>query len=245
MYVSGSEEVLIGGFIVTGQAPTQVVLRGLGPSLRNAGVANAGSDPVLTLIDSSGAEIAFSDDWDAQNPALLASGLTPGDSAESMLIATLPAGAYTAVLETKGEPSVALVELYQLSASQGSGLVNISSRGRVGSGNDVMIAGFILTGNQSTKVVMRAVGPSLSRAGVAQPLADPELSLYDGNGSLIFRNDNWRSEQETQLLSLGVAPSSDKESAILATLPAGNYSAVVRGVNGSEGVGLVEIYALE
>jgi hypothetical protein len=245
MHVGGGEEVLIAGFIVTGQTPTEVVVRGLGPSLKNAGITNAAADPVLTLVDSTGAKIAFNDDWDARNPAAIASGLAPSNSAESLLITTLPAGAYTAVLETKGQPSVALLELYQFSANPGSGVVNISARGRIGSGDDVMIAGFILTGNQPTRVVVRALGPSLSRLGIAQPLSNPELALHDGNGSLIFRNDDWRSEQASQLLSLGMAPSSEEESAIVATLPAGNYSAVVQGVNGSEGVGVVEIYSVE
>jgi hypothetical protein len=164
---------------------------------------------------------------------------------ESFVIATLPAGAYTAVLETKDSPGVALFELYQLGNNMASGVANLSTRGRVGLGDDVLIAGFILAGDHVTRVIVRAIGPSLSGAGISYPLADPELELHDGNGSLIFRNDNWRSDQEAQIVQSGLAPSADQESAIIATLPAGNYSAVVRGVGGSEGVALVEIFALE
>ena len=160
------------------------------------------------------------------------------------MIASLPAGAYTAVLETKGAPGVALFELYQL-GNTASGVVNLSTRGRVGLSDDVMIAGFILTGDRATRVIVRAIGPSLSDAGISQPLANPELELHDGNGSLIFRNDDWRSDQEAQIVASGLAPSAEQETAIIATLPAGNYTAVVRGVDGSEGVALVEIFALE
>jgi len=162
-----------------------------------------------------------------------------------MLLETLSAGAYTVVLETKGTPGVALFELYQLGNTTASGLANLSTRGRVGLGDDVMIAGFILAGDHATTVVVRAIGPSLSQVGIAQPLANPELELHDGNGSLIFLNDDWRSDQEARLVQSGLAPADDQESAMIATLPAGNYSAVVRGVSGSEGVALVEIYALQ
>ena len=199
---------------------------------------------MLTLFDSTGAVLASNDDWNEQDPAAIATGLAPTDPLESMLIATLPAGAYTAILETKDAPGVALFELYQL-GNTASGVANLSTRGRVGLADDVMIAGFILTGDLATRVIVRAIGPSLSQAGISQPLANPELELYDGNGSLIFRNDDWRSDQETHIVQSGLAPSAEQESAIIVTLPAGNYSAVVRGVGGTEGVALVEIYALE
>jgi hypothetical protein len=243
--VASGEDVLIGGFIVTGDTPRTVALRGLGPSLTRSGVEHAATDPVLTLFDSTGVVLASNDDWDAQDPATIATGLTPTDALESMVVATLPAGAYTATVGTKGSPGVALFELYQLGNDTASGVVNLSTRGRVGLGDDVMIAGFILTGDHSTRVIVRAIGPSLSEAHISQPLADPELELYNGNGSLIFRNDNWRNEQEAQIVASGMAPSAEQESAIIATLPAGNYTAVVRGVGESEGVALIEIYALE
>ena len=243
--VTSGEDVLIGGFIITGDTPCTVVLRGLGPSLTRSGVETAATDPMLTLFDSTGALLASNDDWDPQDPATIATGLMPTDALESLVVATLPAGAYTAVLETKGSPGVALFELYQLGNDSASRVVNLSTRGRVGLGDDVMIAGFILTGDYPTQVIVRAIGPSLSDAHISQPLADPELELYDGNGSLISLNDNWRSDQEARIVRWGMAPSAEQESAIIATLPAGNYTAVVRGVGGSEGVALVEIYARE
>jgi hypothetical protein len=243
--VTGGEDVIIGGFIITGDIPRTVVLRGLGPSLTRSGVADAARDPVLTLFDSTGAILASDDNWDPHDPGTIATGLAPTEALESFVMATLPAGAYTAVLETNNSPGVALFELYQLGNSAAAGVVNLSTRGRVGLGDDVIIAGFILTGDNVTRVIVRAIGPSLSAAGISHPLADPELELHDGNGSLIFRNDNWRSDQEAQIVQSGMAPSAEQESAIIATLPAGNYSAVVRGVGGSEGVALVEIFALQ
>lgn len=243
--VTDGEGVLTGGFIIASDIPRTVVLRGLGPSLAASGVEQVATDPVLTLFDSTGAVLASNDDWNANDPATIPTGLAPTEALESLVIATLPAGAYTAVLETNDSPGVALFELYQLGNNPASGVANLSTRGRVGLEDDVLIAGFILTGDHATRVIVRAVGPSLSGAGISHPLADPELELLNGNGSLIYRNDNWRSDQEAQIVQSGMAPSAEQESAIIATLPAGNYSAVVRGVGESEGVGLVEIFALE
>lgn len=243
--VTDGEDVLIGGFIITGDTQRTVVLRGLGPSLTRWGVEDAARDPVLTLFDSTGAVLASNDNWDPHDPATIASGLAPTEALESFVMATLPAGAYTAVLETNNSPGIALFELYQLGNSTASRVVNLSTRGRVGLGDDVIIAGLILTGDRVTRVMLRAIGPSLAAAGISHPVADPELELYDANGSLIFRNDNWRSDQEAEIVQSGLAPSAEQEAAIIATLPAGNYSAVVRGTGGSEGVALVEIFALE
>ena len=243
--VTDGENVVIGGFIITGDIPSTVVLRGLGPSLTRSGVADATGDPVLTLFDSTGAVLASNDNWDPLDPATIATGLAPTEALESFVMATLPAGAYTAALETNNSPGVALFELYQLGSGTASGVVNLSTRGRVGFGDDVIIAGFILTGDRVTRVMLRAIGPSLAAAGISHPLADPELELYDANGSLIFRNDNWRSDQEAEIVQSGLAPSAEQEAAIIATLAAGNYSAVAQGVGGSEGVALVEIFALE
>jgi hypothetical protein len=243
--VTNGEDVIIGGFVITGDIPRTVVLRGLGPSLTRSGVEDAAMDPVLTLFDSTGAILASNDNWDVHDPATIASGLAPTEALESFVMATLPAGAYTAVLDTNDSPGIALFELYQLGNSAAAGVVNLSTRGRVGLGDDAIIAGFILTGDNVTRVIVRAIGPSLSAAGISHPLADPELELHDGNGSLIFRNDNWRSDQEAQIVQSGLAPSAEQESAIIAILPAGNYSAVARGVGGSEGVALVEIFALQ
>ena len=125
-------------------------------------------------------------------------------------------------------------------------LANISTRGSVGTGDDVLIGGFILQpdGGASSTILARAIGPSLAAAQVAGPLQDPEIELYDSNGASIAFNDNWKDSQETQIEATGLAPQNDQESAILKTLAAGPYTAIVRGVNMTSGVALVEIYRL-
>ena len=127
-------------------------------------------------------------------------------------------------------------------------VLNTSTRGLVQQGDEVMIAGFILgsssTGNE-LRAVIRAIGPSLAGAGVAGTLQDPLLELHDANGALIVMNDNWKDTQRAELEATGVAPTSDRESAIVATLLPGRYTAIVRGVNGSTGVGLVEVYVVD
>ena len=139
---------------------------------------------------------------------------------------------------------VALVELYDLDSTSGE-VANISTRARVETGEDVLIGGFIIAGTDPSQVIVRALGPSLSSAGVPDPLPDPVLELHDANGSLIFTNDNWRSDQESQIIDSTLPPTDDREAAIVATLPPGAYSAIVRGANGSSGVALFEVYALK
>lgn len=243
--VGEGESVLIGGFIITGNIPRRIVLRGLGPSLRRLGIGDAVTDPVLALYNSVGSVLASNDDWDPNDPAIIATGLAPTEAAESFLMATLSAGAYTTTLTSKGVPGTALFELYQLDGPTNSRAVNLSTRGRVGVGDDVMIAGFIVTGNQVARVALRALGPSLTQAGISDPLSNPELELYDGDGTLIFQNDDWRSDQEAEIVQAGMAPPAEQESAILATLRGGIYTAVARGVDGSEGVCLIEIFDLQ
>ena len=219
-------------------------MRAIGPSLSNAGVGQVLPDPTLDLLDSSGAVIASNDDWRTGGVDLAGLGLAPTDDRESALIATLPAGAYSAVVRGKDDAvGVALVELYDLDLNNG-GIANISTRAQVEMGEDVLIGGFILVGTDPSQVIVRAIGPSLASAGVLDPLLDPVLELHDADGSLIFMNDNWRSDQESQVIDSTLPPADDREAAIVATLPPGAYSAIVMGVNGSSGVALFEVYAL-
>jgi hypothetical protein len=241
--VQSDDKVLIGGFIISGNASKPIVLRAIGPSLTTAGVNGALSDPMLQLFDSSGTLIAWNDNWmSAQEP--LEPSLVPGDARESAISATLPPGAYTAVLQSAdGDSGVALFELYDLDSSN-SGLANISSRGSVAAGDDVMIGGFIIGGVESTRILIRGLGPSLSTSAITNPLPDPIAELYDVNGSLIFANDNWRTDQEQQILDTSIPPSDDRESAIVATLYPGSYTVIIRGANNSSGIGLLEVYNL-
>lgn len=235
---------MIGGFIISGNASKKVVLRAIGPSLAQAGVNGAMANPALELHDSTGTSIASSDSWTSRRSEVAASGLAPTDSREAAIVATLTPGAYTAILRgVNATAGVALFELYDIDPSH-SQIVNISTRGNVLSGDNVMIGGFIIGGDQPSKVIVRAIGPSLARSGVAGALADPVLELHSGNGSLIFTNNDWRSSQEDQIIASTIPPSNDKESAIVATLQPGNYTAIVRGGNNTNGVALVEVYSL-
>jgi uncharacterized delta-60 repeat protein len=242
------DAVEIGGFIVTGTADKSVVVRAVGPSLEADGSRLAGvlSNPRLELHDSTGQLIAQNDDWrESQEAAIVASGLAPLDEQESAIAATLAPGAYTAVVQGNGgETGIALVEVYDTSPAADSKLQNISTRGEVETGDDVMIAGIILTGSENASIVARAIGPSLADLDVTNPLGDPILELHDQSGATIASNDNWKETQEAELTAVGLAPAREQEAALLATLPPGPYTAIVRGADETAGVGLVEFYDL-
>ncbi|MBA3543028.1 MAG: DVUA0089 family protein [Chthoniobacterales bacterium] len=242
------EASLIGGFIVSGSDPETVVLRAIGPSLAGSGLTNTLADPIFSLYDAAGALIATNDDWesDAGAAQIAANGLAPTDPSESVTLQTLAPGAYTFVVTGKdATPGIGLVETYDLSPLAASKLANMSARGSVGTGDNVLIGGFVLGEVASNTVVIRAIGPSLSNAGIANPLADPSLTVYDINGSALATNDNWQDDiSASNIEQNGLAPTDPAESATILHLPAGAYTAIVSGANNTEGVGLVEIYDL-
>ena len=242
-----ANNVAIAGFIVTGNSAKQVVIRGLGPSLVGAGVQGALSDPFLELYDASGNLLLSNNDWQqTQAQALRDVNLAPKDSLESAILATLSPGAYTAIVRGNDSATgIGLVEVYDLQSSATSKLANLSTRGLVGAGPNVMIGGTIVTGADAARVVFRALGPSLTAAGIANALSDPQLDLFDVNGTKIFSNNNWKDSQQAALSSSGLAPTNDSESAILADLAPGNYTAIVTAANGATGVALVEAYHLQ
>jgi hypothetical protein len=247
--VSTGDNVLIGGFIVTGTEPKTIVLRALGPSLSAYGVPNVLADPVLNVYDSSRNLIATNDDWqtDIGEAFIVANGLAPGNPSESAtLVQNLAPGAYTVVVTGKGlTPGIGLVELYDLWPISSSTIANLSSRGSVGTGDNVLIEGFIVGDVESATVVVRALGPSLAPFGVSDPLSDPTLTIYDAKGAAIATNDNWQTDPNNIVLQrLGLTPPNASESALVLQLPAGAYTAIVRGANGSTGTALVEVYAL-
>jgi len=245
--VGAAESVAIAGFIITGNSSKQVVVRGLGPSLASVGVQGALSDPLLELYDSSGNLLASNNDWQQnQAQALRDANLAPANDLESALLVTLTPGAYTAIVRGNGNATgIGLVEAYDLQPSATSKLGNLSTRGLVGSGQNVMIGGAIVTGPDNARVVFRALGPSLAGVGISNALSDPQLDLFDGNGVKIFSNDNWKDSQQAAIASTGLSPSNDLESAIVRDLAPGNYTAVLSGVNGATGVALVEAYHLQ
>lgn len=240
--VGSGQDAMIGGFIVQGADPKKVVIRGLGPSLP---VTGALSDPVLDLYDSTGHLVASNDNWTSNFSAILGTQLAPASERESALSVTLAPGAYTAVVhDQRNQPGLSLIEVYDLDPKD-SLLANISTRGKVESGANVMIGGFIIGGKDSTQVLVRAIGPSLTQHGIAGSLTDPVLELYDSAGKLISSNDNWRSTQQSDITATGLAPTDDRESAILAPLAPGSYTAIVKGANNGTGVALVEVYDLD
>jgi hypothetical protein len=243
--VQTGDNVGIGGFIITGNASKKVMARGIGPSL--LGLSPVLADPILELHGPDGTLMASNDNWkDSQQVEIQNSALAPTNDMESAIIATLPPANYTAILRGKdGTTGIGVVEMYDLSVTSDSKLANISTRGLVQTGNDVMIAGFIFgNGTASEKVIIRAIGPSLT--GVANLLADPTLALHDNNGALLIFDDNWQDDpsQAAQIIATGIAPHNDLESAIVTTLPPGQYTAIVEGKNGGTGVAVAEVYHL-
>jgi len=247
MRVQTGENVLIGGFILTGAAPKEVLLRVLGPSLAQLGVTGVLSDPELELHAADGSLIMSNDNWkDTQEAEIEATGIPPSNDLESAIIMTLAPDNYTAIVSGKnGTSGIGLVEAYDLDQSADSQLANISTRGLVETGNDVMIGGFILgNGTGTTNVLIRALGPSLTDQGVSGALADPTLELHDADGTLLETNDNWKDSQQTEIEATGIAPTNDLEAAIITTLPTTALTAIVAGKGGLTGVALVEVYRL-
>jgi hypothetical protein len=259
-FVQTGDNVVIGGFIVEGAQPKKVIIRAIGPELTQYGIPNALANPTLELHNSTGALIASNNNWAttiiggiitaSQVHEIQASGYAPSDPFESAIIADLPAGSYTAIARgVNNLTGVALVEVYDLSPEGSSILENISTRSYVQTGDNVMIGGFSITGTKPKGVILRAIGPELSKYGVPNTLTDPTLELYDSTGALIASNDNWQhtaiggiiaGDQVGDILNSGLAPGDRNESAINATLPPGNYTAIVRGVNDTTGVALLE-----
>jgi hypothetical protein len=245
--VQSGESVSVGGFIIAGSAAKQVIVRALGPSLAGAGVQGSLTDPTLELRDSSGNLVRANDNWkETQEQAIRDTTLAPPNDLESAIVASLQPGAYTAIVSGNNNGTgVGLVEVYDLQRSPVSKLANISTRGSIGTGDNVMIGGLILMGPDPARILFRAIGPSLVNAGIQQALADPQLDLFDAQGTKIASNNNWKESQQAAIQATGAAPADDAESAIVADLNPGNYTAVVSGVNGGTGVAVVEAYHLQ
>jgi uncharacterized delta-60 repeat protein len=244
--VETGDNVLIGGFIVTGTQPKKIIVRAIGPSLPLAGAL---ADPVLELRNSSGALIRSNDNWrddPTQESEIIATGIPPANDLEAAIVETLSAigSAYTAIVRgANNGTGIGVVEAYDLDQTVNSKLANISTRGFVQTGDDVLIGGLIVLGQNPLRVIVRAIGPSLPFPGT---LADPTLNLHDGNGTLIASNNNWREDpvQESAIIATGIPPPDDLESAMVHNLTPGSYTAIVRGVNNTTGIAVVEAYGL-
>jgi len=249
-FVQTGNNVLIGGFIVTGASPKHVILRALGPTLGQPpfNVPNTLANTRLELYDANNVLISSNDNWALFNAAaIIASGFAPPNNLESAILTTLNPGNYTAIVRgASNESGVALVEGYDLDSTATSKLGNVSTRGFVQTSANVMIAGVIVQGPDSENVIIRGLGPTLGQPpfNVPNALADPLIDLHDANGNLIIANNNWGTASNVAAISSsGYAPPNNLEAAILTTLAPGNYTAILSGVNGTSGVGLVEVYA--
>ena len=246
LLIQTGNNVGIAGFVVEGTDPKKLLIRGLGPTLAQFNVTGVMQNPTLELHDGSGSLIATNDNWkDTQQAQITATQLAPPEDAEAAILATLRPGTYTAIQTGAGGGTGAgLIEVYDVDPLAASRLINISTRGLVQAGNNVLIAGCSLAGGSgSNEIVIRALGPSLVPLGVNNALPDPVVTLYDSNANAITANDNWKDSQQSAIENTGLQPPNDLDAAILATLPTGNYTAIVTDKNGSTGVGLVEVYA--
>ena len=242
--VQAGDNAMIGGFIITGTERKTVIVRGLGPSLPMPGAL---ADPVIEVHGPAGQLFATNDNWrDGKNAKQVAATLPPANDLESALWGILDPEAHTVVVRGKnGTTGIGLFEVYDLDQTVDSKLANISTRGFVETGENIMVGGIIIVGTRPARVIFRAIGPSLTNFGVPNALLDPTLELRDADGDLIAGNDNWRSDQEAEIIATGIPPSNDLESAIVRDLVPGNYTAIVRGVNGTTGTAVVEAYALD
>jgi hypothetical protein len=245
----GGDKVGIGGFTVNGTAGKNVIVRAIGPSMKSGNTPVPGrlDDPVLELRASDGHLIQSNDSWrSAQEQQILQSGLAPTDNREAAIIASLPDGQYTAIIAgANNSAGIGLVEIYDLESTLPGELGNLAVRGDVKTGDNVLISGLILGGGTPKRVLLRAVGPSLKSPLGSAVLDDPFLELHDANGVTLTSNDNWKNASNaSEIQATGLAPSNDNESAILMPLAAGNYTAIVRGVNGDTGIAVAEVYKL-
>jgi uncharacterized repeat protein (TIGR03803 family) len=258
MRVLTGQNVLIAGFIITGTEAKKIVLRGIGPSLANVGIAEPLNDPTLELHQGA-ATLATNDNWktradgSSQQAEIEATGIPPASEFESALVTTVNPGTYTAILAGKNQGvGIGVVEVYDLAQGASSTLANISSRGFVDVGDNVMIGGLIVgerPGGGSANVFVRGIGPSLSGAGVTSPLQDPTLEFRNSSGTLLAANDDWKvasdgNSQQAKIETTTIAPTNDSESALLLAVPPGNYTAVLRGKGNMAGVAVVEVYNL-
>lgn len=245
MRVGTGDNALIGGFIVTGNASKKVVIRAIGPSL--VSLPGRLADPTLELRDNSGGLIFSNDNWveSPQRQQIIDTGLQPGNDNEAAIVATLAPGSYTAVMRGAGNTTgIGVVDVYDLAQEVSAKLANISSRGFVETGDNVMIGGFI-AGNQAMHLMVRAIGPSLTQFGIPNALTDPTLELHNSNGAMIAFNNDWRDTDQVAIEATGIPPSNNKEAAVVITLAPGSYTAIVRGLNNTTGVCLVEVYHLQ
>ncbi|HXY01989.1 MAG TPA: DVUA0089 family protein [Terriglobales bacterium] len=246
--VGMNDSVLISGFVVRGSQPKRMILRAIGPSLTSDGVVGALADPTLELYDATGATIATNDNWqmDAQANEISASGMAPKNPLESALLVTLQPGNYIAIVRgANNMTGTARLEGYELDSSP-THLVDLSTRGQVGQGDQVLSADFTVSGSESQDLLVRALGPSLTGAGINGAVAHPAIEVHNSSGEIIAANDNWQSSTEaSSIKATGMQPTSEMEAAVLVTLNPGSYTAVVHGSDNATGIGQMDVHQVK
>ncbi len=243
--VGTGNRVAIAGFIIQGDGK-DILVRGIGPSLQINGVPLAGrlADPTLQLF-SGGTTLASNNNWkDSQQTQIEATGAAPSNDLESAIVHTFAAGSYTTILRgNNSTQGIGVIELYDLNAGSTAALRNLSTRGYVGTGDNLVISGFIVGGGSGElRLLVRLLGPSLSQVGITDALQDPMVEVFNANGQLIGQNNNWQDDQQFQIQQTGLAPPNTLEAAILTSLLPGTYTAVARGLNATSGTALLEVY---
>ncbi|MSU22899.1 MAG: hypothetical protein EXS32_03650 [Opitutus sp.] len=257
-------QTLTVGFVVSAGAAKPLLVRGIGPSLTQFGVTGVLADPKISLLSGTQQLITENDDWSSDSAAgaitaaaaarVGAFPLVPGTK-DAAFIWPLSAGSATVQLTGGGTTGIALAELYDTDPTPAgaqtlvavSRLINVSARAQVTTGGGILIAGFVLNGNVSKQILLRAVGPSLSQFNVTGRLADPKLEVFDANSKSIAVNDDWRGDTVlrtafTSVGAFGLNSSTSLDAVLLVTLAPGSYTAQVSGVSGATGIALVEIY---
>ena len=248
--VQQGDNVGFGGFIVRGSAPKRVLIRGIGPSLKSGDQPLQGrlADPIVDLRAADGSVLAENDNWrnSPDQQQIQDTGIAPSNDSESAILRTLAPGTYTAVLRgVNANQGIGVVEIYDLEPTSGSELANLAARAFVSTGDNILIGGVILNGVTPKRVLLRGIGPSLS-GSLPNALANPTMELVNGNGDRLGQNDNWRdASNASEIEGTGIAPSNDSESAILMSLSAGPYTAVLSGVENGTGNAVVEAYRLD
>ncbi len=244
--VMGGDQDAIAGFIITGNVPKRVIVRGIGPSLPSY-VPTKLSDPSINLLHLVGDHVdlvGMNNDWKSdQQVEIMATGLAPTDDHESAIVATLDPGNYTTQLSGNGSSGgIGLIEVYDLDPEGVAMIGNLSTRAMALKNDNVLIGGVIVGGTITGRIVVRAIGPSMTQ--VPGILADPTLDLYNGNGMAIASNDDWQQDANANQLG-SLAPSDSKESALARDLAPGQYTAIVRGKGTATGIALVEFYLVQ
>ncbi|MCF3648841.1 matrixin family metalloprotease [Synoicihabitans lomoniglobus] len=251
------ESTLVMGFVIGGEAPLSVLARGIGPTLREFGIDNAVLDPRLTIYDPTQADIGSNSRWsfdDSRLPlyfASLGAFPLPDYSYDAALLSSLAPGAYTAHLvdDRSGSPGIALIEIYDADESNASQLLNVSARTVVGTGDSILVAGFVMTGDEPKTLLIRAVGPTLNDFGLdpTSTLPNPVLKVLKDT-EVVAENDDWASSSELNqaVETLGAFPlqTGGRDAALLIPLEPGSYTVQISGADGGTGIALVEIYAI-